>query len=806
MTTMPIIHAAATAALLSLLCLPAGGAPLFFGEYAPLTNSRYGGRPGRPALVGTGAETVLVWTTETGVRATRLADGEKRVGHFVMPSAGRTAAVWNGQRVLVVAPSDQNGALNGRLLDAAGTPVSAIFKVPVEPGGFVPRLASNGQRVLLLHERANQLRAFVLSADGRTLLSSTLLSTDVISHDVTSNGSGFVAVAVTNNRGVRAWSFDANGSSFSETTLGSLQSPYTSNLTVASDGNSYLAVWSDASSVYSAAVSSAGTGSPATVIDNTQITASAFAAVWSGNHYEVAYRANAEAAEIRLLNVTPGSPSASRTATFPSTPISEPALAFAAGRTRVAWNDREEGLIWFRDTSGTGSAEVGSVGASDQTLMAAATSASATMFVWTELLDDVSRTHLGFRDRQGSWIERVLGTSLERNAIAASNGSDWMVVIGDSKDWLAYRISSTGTLQGQPSRIATRANVRSFDDITWNGRKYVLAGVDTSGRVIAATLSTSGLMSPTLVIRQPRETITLEKPSVASDGTNTLIAWSEIQGTPCFPVCDWAIDGINAALLGPELQLVGESAFMVVDNDALAPQVVWSTEYMVFWGHSAVYTNEGNLRAQRIGRDGKRVGGAFPIAGTKPSYDVQALGLRIGAAVTWVEADGVAGARRVAVVRPDGTITHEATSPEPELKPTVLALLPDERIALAASIPQTEPPHHGATRIQLAIADVIPPVALPGPPLLTVRPTTTTAELDWIPPQGPVNGYRLEYRVGDGAWNELDRFHGPVQTTASIRLSGNRNVAFRVRAFNDAGAGNYSAIRSVGTGKRRSVR
>src|SRR5215211_4942882 len=100
---MTTLHRTAAIVLLSLLSLGARAqVGLFFGDYTPLTNTRYGSQAGTPELVSTGGEAMLVWTARNTVRVTRLNDGEKRAGQVAMESFEHDpAAVWTGSHLLV---------------------------------------------------------------------------------------------------------------------------------------------------------------------------------------------------------------------------------------------------------------------------------------------------------------------------------------------------------------------------------------------------------------------------------------------------------------------------------------------------------------------------------------------------------------------------------------------------------------------------------------------------------------------------------------------------------------------------------
>jgi hypothetical protein len=115
-------------------------------------------------------------------------------------------------------------------------------------------------------------------------------------------------------------------------------------------------------------------------------------------------------------------------------------------------------------------------------------------------------------------------------------------------------------------------------------------------------------------------------------------------------------------------------------------------------------------------------------------------------------------------------------------------------------------PHYNVPRLGIAIMGN---AGFPEPeiPRLTVREHDDRFIADWTRPRGPVNGYRLEYRIDDGGWIEYEDWFAPTETNIAIRKpSFGTTFAFRVRAFNDAGAGAYSvAVTPVGR-KRRAAR
>jgi hypothetical protein len=115
-------------------------------------------------------------------------------------------------------------------------------------------------------------------------------------------------------------------------------------------------------------------------------------------------------------------------------------------------------------------------------------------------------------------------------------------------------------------------------------------------------------------------------------------------------------------------------------------------------------------------------------------------------------------------------------------------------------------PHHGVPRVAMAVvsgAGIVEPPA----PRLTVRTLDDRFLVDWTRPAGVVNGYRLEYRIDDGTWIEYEDWFAPPETNIAVRVpSFGSTFAFRVRAFNDAGAGPYSNEGTPLGRKRRAAR
>jgi hypothetical protein len=56
-----------------------------------------------------------------------------------------------------------------------------------------------------------------------------------------------------------------------------------------------------------------------------------------------------------------------------------------------------------------------------------------------------------------------------------------------------------------------------------------------------------------------------------------------------------------------------------------------------------------------------------------------------------------------------------------------------------------------------------------------------------------VTGYRVEQRIGDDDWTEIDRWLDADELSLVLASTPDPAVSFRVRAFSDGGASPYSA-------------
>ena len=158
------------------------------------------------------------------------------------------------------------------------------------------------------------------------------------------------------------------------------------------------------------------------------------------------------------------------------------------------------------------------------------------------------------------------------------------------------------------------------------------------------------------------------------------------------------------------------------------------------------------------------------------------------------------------VVFATGDLVDKGTREEYRRLRHLLAPLPNGRVAAVGSIVQNGAPHHGASRIIMRVVDFASQPRRPSAPSVTVRPFNGQLRVAWTAVPDAA-GYRVEYRVGDGSWNELSRWFDAGDLVApypTVRTG--VTYSFRVRAFNDGGASAYSEVASITPGRQRAVR
>ena len=136
----------------------------------------------------------------------------------------------------------------------------------------------------------------------------------------------------------------------------------------------------------------------------------------------------------------------------------------------------------------------------------------------------------------------------------------------------------------------------------------------------------------------------------------------------------------------------------------------------------------------------------------------------------------------------------------------MVAAMADGTVAYIYSGVQTAEPYHGASRVMMTIGSPAPLPETPAAPRGVARAKGGVIVFEWTAPAQIVNGYRVESRIDDGPWIEIEEWLSPDRRSVSVPARSSTTYAFRVRAWNDAGAGAYSDPVIVQRPRRRAVR
>lgn len=770
-------------------------APSLLGAPFTLTNTRYGEAPAMTATLATnGRDAFVLWKSRTTVNITRIVAGEFRAGRPVFPAfSAEPDIVWTGHSFLAVASS--GGNIIGRVLDANGEPVGGVFTIA--EGGHRPRLASNGTNALLVHARGASVLATLLTATGVPVNGGSIGLATHAYYDVASNGIGFAAITASPGE-VRVTTIAPGGAAGAKATVSTfeLQPQEERAVAIASDGSGYLAVWNTRSLFDAVPVNAGGTaGVPFNIgvfADGEAVGAAAVA--WTGSEYATAFIGGPRGAERLFVARTSTHSLRSVSEGRPASRGAAVSLLQAGGRTLMTWQNAPDEPLLIADPSDPDAVPV-TFAAAHQELGAAVSSRTATLVAWTEVIGNTRSLRAGVRGADGSWVERRIGGD-EQAIRASADDTNFLLITRTAEGWSALRLDAQANVLSRTPRLPLLGELPDVT-VAWNGLDYAVAYVDGQGQPAVVRVSRNGVVSP------PRTFPVHDyaaRASVTTNGTNFLFTWNDIESTFCFPVCDFERDRVLAVRVRPDFTVVDPEPLVLAENDArLIGSGVRDGAYEVFW------TTPEGLTVHRVPASGaldpER---KIDLPETRDLvwrwHDLQVVSHGEEWRAVWPRQGGSEPTRYF------DWRTFPAIIPTPFHERDLIAM-PDGRYGWVGVDVQEAAPHHGAQRVTIDIPSS--ETAVPDAPLATVSYDGREMTIEWTAPAQPVDGYRVEYRIGNGSWNEFPRQYGAHERTATwTSIVRGKSYAFRVRAFAGNGPGAYSEPVAVGTAgkKRRAVR
>jgi hypothetical protein len=746
------------------------------GALVPLTNTRYGSTNSRSILRTDGTSAFLFSRSGGIVTVTRLVEGQNRAGELLFESWRPVDAVWTGTHFLVATEvfEGNSSVLLGRLVDREGHPVGGPFLLQAD--AYQPRLAAGHGAVLLVCKNSrNEPRAVLLTPDGRTALHTTPLAGPYSENAVTATPSGFIAITSTSTS-TNATRLDPQGRIIASQPV---SGPYAFHAAAATHGSQSLLVWCMSHRVEVALLRDDGTlGAPLTLDTGSEaepLYPQAPSATWNGSGWTVAYDGYSPAG--RRVNVVHLDAGAGRVLSHEKNSAwsEEPSVASIGSRVYAAWTPSNGTTVVSTLPLSTGAPRPATFGAATQGLHLAASSANALLVIWAEGTGEQGTLHAGTRTHDGQWSEHELGLDLGFEAGIASDTRNFVLFFSSQTETTAFFLDEEGRTTGLRTLLPFRPAVAA-----WNGHHYAL--VDSEGN--AVLLAPDGTLSTPVKLN-----LGFGPLYIASNGDGFLLAGGRLQCR--FIACD-PVD-VRAIRLTAALEPAG-AEIAIETSDSYPGAVVWNgSHYVVLW------TSAKGTGFTRIAPDSD-------TATTRQIPDL-----------TGIYSAAPAGEGRLAILdrrgeqryvrfyHPDGTLLDTVALDEDRMGFVYQKLVPLAGGAVAYLTTSLQPgaPHYGATRLAMAIVGG-PPIAPPAAPRVTVRDEGVRFIVEWTAPAGTVNGYRLEYRVDNGVWIELERWFGPADQSVSVRRpSFGSDFAFRVRAFNDGGASAYSSAAAPAVPKKR---
>ena len=764
----------------ALLLSPAALAqPVAFSEATPLTTMRYVPYAAQKRLLSNGVTPYLLWTESGKARITPITS-VRRVGRPVL-DASEADGVWTGSHFVIAGHDGTN--IIGRRVGADGEAIGEPFTIiPDAPWGAT-RLAFDGSRVLLIYGGESGLRWVLLNRDGIPTGDSQPVPIETVAPPLSialSARAGEFLLAVSGRHSVATGSLK---NTLWTTGLYPAVESLKRIVTISANATETLVIWTNPFAPLEARTTS--TERPGQITSYTlaeTTSAEGVASSWDGKDFVYTYVIGTRV-YARYFNAPFSFWSTDTSGEWNIHQVS------ANGRTYAAFlGPGGDVPIVVRDVVNT-TGDIAAFGAASQHVATGTSSDTSALFVWNEKL----ALHAGIRTSSGGWTELRIPTADTTAPMAASDGRNFVIVHYTPSDtslfdgWSSTLLDADGRILGNGPRVGFFPT-----DIAWTGTAYAVVGISSNQQVVASLLSPAGTITTPVPIAAAGVGRTLADADVAVREGELLISWLDVFNcAPPTPACaDHKLLGTRAT---PLLQRTDAQALLLAETGfAIESDVIWDgTRYVIAWSPF-----DGTMRYRSL-RTNSAISGITTVANAQgyPRLEV------VGGGVATTAFDG-----KVVFFRDGGDIVTSlgATSEAVLERLGSMVAYVDARI-------RNEAPYHGAPRLHIRVGDVIAPAPKPSAPVITraVLPTNDDAMIiEWSAPPQKVNGYRVEYRVDDSVWNELDVWFDSRSTQLVIRpwRGETARYQFRVRAVNDAGFSAYSPHATVRTRKMRAVR
>ncbi len=619
-----------------------------------------------PTVASDGTDYVVAWRDDRNgaasdiyaARVTAAGSVVQPTGFAVSTASGEQSApeiASNGSDYLV-AWTDHRGAGSdiyaSRITAMGGVPDPAGLAVGTHPGDeSSPAVASNGADYLVVWEvtwgatapvqlyasRVTALGDVVDGFGGGTPVASS--ASDHRAPAITSNGVGYaVAWQQKNSDGstdIRMCPVTTGGCGDGwsvSTVTGNQETP-----AISSDGTDYFVVWRDRRvasrpDIYGTRVTQTMVVSNANGILLGPVLANpsqpdAPAIAFNGSEHLVAWSDvvfQTSSADTFATRVTPAGVAVEgrRILSFAPNAETSPVVASSASGFLVAWNDwRPAGHIDLYATRLSGNGSV-----LDPNGIVVQTSVSSTPPAvasdGTDYLVAWNASWFGLQARRVTAagvqdpVVGVVSGEPDSEFAMASNGTDYLVAFTDvngGNDILGLRLDATGALVGSPIPVCQAAASQYGPAVASNGTDYLVAWVDhrngASADIYATRVSAAGVVMDANGIAVATATADQMAPSVASNGTDYLVAWQDRRTATSDDVYASRMTSVGAVVDATGL------AVSTATGDQLAPSVTSNgTDYLVAWTdyHGG---SKSDIRASPVSAGGAvSNAGALPVA------------------------------------------------------------------------------------------------------------------------------------------------------------------------------------------------